>query len=78
MPPATTTSFASVVSSSNRELFAREGYMILERVIPDDMLQMLREECAYLGAGGRWAPERGIPRRTLPAVVGVRERDEQY
>ena len=24
-----------------------EGYMILERVIPDDMLQMLREECSY-------------------------------
>ena len=24
-----------------------EGYMILEAVIPDDMLQMLREECSY-------------------------------
>ncbi len=38
---------ASFISSRNRALFAREGYMILERVIPDDMLQMLREECAY-------------------------------
>lgn len=37
----------SVVSEEQREQYEREGYMILERVIPDDMLQMLREECSY-------------------------------
>lgn len=37
----------SVVSAENRDLFRREGYMILERVIPDDLLEMLRAECSY-------------------------------
>lgn len=35
------------VSDSDRDLFAEEGYMILEDVIPEDMLRMLREECSY-------------------------------
>ena len=35
------------ISNEQKQLFADEGYMILEGVIPDDMLQMLREECSY-------------------------------
>ena len=39
--------YADLVSAENRRLYAEEGYMILEGVIPDDSLQMLREECSY-------------------------------
>ncbi len=37
----------SLVSDEKKALYADEGYLILERVIPDDLLQMLREECSY-------------------------------
>lgn len=36
-----------VVSEAQKQQFHTEGYMILERVIPEAMLQMLREECSY-------------------------------
>lgn len=36
-----------IVTQSQREQFANEGFMILPDVIPPDMLQMLREECSY-------------------------------
>jgi ectoine hydroxylase-related dioxygenase (phytanoyl-CoA dioxygenase family) len=36
-----------IVSDEQRQLFHAEGYMILEEVIPPDMLVMLREECSY-------------------------------
>lgn len=45
--PAIPRSFANIVSDEQRALFQDEGYMILPGVIPDDMLAMLREECAY-------------------------------
>ncbi len=35
------------VSQANRDLFAREGYMILPGVIPADYFTLLREECSY-------------------------------
>jgi len=35
------------VSAEQRALYASEGYMVLEGVIPEDMLRMLREECSY-------------------------------
>lgn len=38
---------ATMVPHDQREQYNGEGYMILERVIPDEMLQMLREECSY-------------------------------
>ena len=37
----------SIVSEKLKSQYQEEGYMILERVIPEDMLQMLREECSY-------------------------------
>ena len=37
----------SPISDADRDLYAREGYMILERVIPAEHLTLLREECAY-------------------------------
>jgi ectoine hydroxylase-related dioxygenase (phytanoyl-CoA dioxygenase family) len=37
----------TIVSDRDRQLYQNEGYMVLEQVIPDDMLQMLREECSY-------------------------------
>jgi ectoine hydroxylase-related dioxygenase (phytanoyl-CoA dioxygenase family) len=45
--PAPTPATASVVPDEARALYREEGYMILERVIPEDLLVMLREECSY-------------------------------
>jgi ectoine hydroxylase-related dioxygenase (phytanoyl-CoA dioxygenase family) len=36
-----------LVDDAMRQQFQDEGFMILEKVVPDDMLQMLREECSY-------------------------------
>ncbi len=37
----------SVLTDSHRASFRNEGFMILPRVIPPDLLTMLREECSY-------------------------------
>ena len=36
-----------VVTAEQKRQYREEGYMILEAVIPTDVLAMLREECAY-------------------------------
>ena len=36
-----------LVTPAQRELYQREGYMILPGVIPPETLTMLREECSY-------------------------------
>jgi hypothetical protein len=36
-----------IVPQAQRELYKKEGYMILPGVIPADLLTMLREECSY-------------------------------
>src|ERR1041385_7640115 len=36
-----------MITNAQKELYRTEGYMILERVIPEDILQLLREECSY-------------------------------
>ena len=39
-----------LVTDEHKTLFRRERYMILDRVIPENVLQMLREECSdFLG-----------------------------
>jgi len=38
---------SSIVSPEQVKQYQEEGYFILENVMPNDMLQMLREECAY-------------------------------
>jgi ectoine hydroxylase-related dioxygenase (phytanoyl-CoA dioxygenase family) len=43
----TTTLKDGLISEEQMALFREEGYMILERVIPEEMLRMLREECSY-------------------------------
>jgi ectoine hydroxylase-related dioxygenase (phytanoyl-CoA dioxygenase family) len=35
------------ITAANRELYRREGYMLLPSVIPAETLTMLREECSY-------------------------------
>jgi len=44
MPTATG---APIVTEAQKQQYQDEGFMILESVIPEDMLQMLREECHY-------------------------------
>ena len=36
-----------VISSEQREQYREEGYFILEGVVPDHHLTMLREECQH-------------------------------
>jgi len=36
-----------VISEEQKAQYREEGYMILERIVPDDMLEMLRQECSY-------------------------------
>ena len=36
-----------LVGDAQRAQYADEGYMVLESVIAPDMLELLREECAY-------------------------------
>ncbi len=42
-----TTLLALTISKQQKEQYHEEGYMILEGVIPPDLLAMLREECSY-------------------------------
>jgi hypothetical protein len=37
----------AVITDAHKQTFRQEGYMILERVIPEDMLQMLRTGCEH-------------------------------
>ena len=36
-----------LVSETQREQFRKEGYFILERVLPDHFLELLRGECQH-------------------------------
>jgi ectoine hydroxylase-related dioxygenase (phytanoyl-CoA dioxygenase family) len=36
-----------IISEEQKAQYREEGYMILERIVPEDMLCMLREECSY-------------------------------
>lgn len=38
---------AGIVPDEAGQLYAEEGYMVLEGVVPKDVLRMLREECSY-------------------------------
>jgi len=50
-----------IVTDAHKQQYQDEGFMILERVIPEDMLQMLREECHYfIGWKDGQLEERGV------------------
>jgi ectoine hydroxylase-related dioxygenase (phytanoyl-CoA dioxygenase family) len=50
-----------LINEAQRAQFREEGYFILERVIPDDVLTMLREECAYfVGTMDGWMDALGV------------------
>jgi len=36
-----------MITGEQKKQYQEEGYMILERIVPDDMLDMLRRECSY-------------------------------
>jgi len=55
----TTSVKGNVVSEAQQAQFREEGYMILERLVPGDMLQMLRQECSYfLNDRAQWRATR--------------------
>jgi len=62
-----------MITAAHRELYQTEGYMILEGVIPADMLAMLREECSYfLGYYDSQMDARGVQ------VEGINHRGKRY
>lgn len=69
-----------VITDELREQYQTEGYMILENVIPTDLLQMLREECSYfLGytdaeMDARGNKTEGITHRSKRYFIGNRYR----
>ena len=51
-----------MISAEQGALYREEGYMILERVVPDDMLEMLRQECSYfMGYSDAEMDAKGMP-----------------
>jgi len=55
------------------EQFQRDGYFILENVIPEDTLQMLREECSYfIGYADAELDMKG------QATIGLSHRGKRY
>ena len=71
-PPTATTS-KPIVSDEQKTLYHEEGYMILENVIPPDMLQMLKEECSYaIGYKDAEMDAKGIK------VDGITHRGSRY
>jgi hypothetical protein len=63
----------NIVTEAHRELYRKEGYMILPGVIPAEMLTMLREECSYfLGYYDALMDSRGAQ------VEGISHRGKRY
>lgn len=63
----------TLVSPEHKDLYHREGYMILSGVIPSDLLTMLREECSYfLGYKDAEMDGKGIE------VDGINHRGKRY
>lgn len=44
---SSTTLQRPTITDEMKQQYHDEGYMVIEGVVPDDMLQMLREECSY-------------------------------
>lgn len=62
----TTTATSSRIPQDQVDQYHSEGYMILEGVIPENMLQMLREECSYfLGYMDAEMDAKGVERQGI-------------
>ncbi len=69
----TTTITNATIPADQIEQYHNEGYMILKRIIPDDMLEMLREECSYfVGYQDGMMDERG------ETTMGITHRGNRY
>jgi hypothetical protein len=63
----------NIVTKAHRELYRREGYIILPGVIPADLLTMLREECSYyLGYYDSMMDAKGVQ------TEGISHRGKRY
>mgnify|MGYP006303336197 CR=1 FL=1 len=69
----TATTDSPLVTDQQKAQYQDEGYFILERVIPEDMLQMMREECHYfVGYQDGLMDERGVK------SIGINHRGSRY
>ena len=61
------------ISTEQRRQFDEEGYFILERALPEEMLQMLREECSYfLGRKDQEMDDKGED------TIGITHKRKRY
>jgi len=61
------------ISQEQIQQFQDEGYMLLPNVIPSDLLDMLRDECAnYMQAINQEMDEQGVD------ILGLNHRDRRY
>jgi ectoine hydroxylase-related dioxygenase (phytanoyl-CoA dioxygenase family) len=61
------------ISEEQRRQFEDDGYFILERAVPEEMLQILREECSYfLGRKDQEMDDRGDD------TVGITHKRKRY
>ena len=64
---------AVVITNEQREQYREEGYMILERVIPDEHLALLRDEC-----GGQIERMHQRMDEAGTEVIGINHRNKRY
>ena len=63
----------SLITEKQKQQFIEEGYFLLENVIPDNQLEMLRDECArYMREINAEMDEQRVD------VLGLNHRDSRY
>lgn len=63
----------NIIPNDQRENYHKEGFMVLPRVIPNDLLEMLREECSYyIGYMDGLMDSKGVQ------SVGITHRGKRY
>ncbi|MEM9953774.1 MAG: phytanoyl-CoA dioxygenase family protein [Chloroflexota bacterium] len=61
------------ITDAQKKQFQQEGYLLLENVIPDDLLQILRDECErYMHLINQEMDAKGVD------VMGLNHRDKRY
>ena len=61
------------IRAEQRSQFEEEGYFILERALPEEMLQLLREECSYfLGRKDQEMDDKG------EVTIGITHKRKRY
>ena len=70
---STTLTENTVITEAQKQLFREEGYMILENIVPDEHLQLLRDNCqGFIDATDAEMAAKGVER------VGINAKGKRY